>query len=124
MGGQEPEYEEEIHLTGSMRTARKWKKMKESAAGDDEVTINMLRCAGAEAQKLVVSMVQRYWLDPEGWDEEAHLAVVIPLFKQADRSQLKNYRGICLLTIISRLVAKGLASRLLVPRSGQKIAGK
>ena len=58
-------------------------------------------------------MVRRYWRDPEACDGEAHKATVISLHKnKGKREDLENHRGICLLTVISRLVARVAAMRL------------
>ena len=89
-----------------------WKKMRESAAGPDEVTINMLRYAGDKLQAKFFDLVRKYWENPSDWEMTAHAAKVIALFKKGDRHRLDNYRGISLLSIISRVVARVIAVRL------------
>ena len=49
---------------------------------------------------------------PESWETEVHEAEVLSLHKKGDRTKLDNYRGICLLQIISRLIARIAARRL------------
>ena len=49
---------------------------------------------------------------PEDWESMIHEAEVIALFKKGDRNLLDNYRGICLLQVISRLIARIMAQRL------------
>ena len=92
-------------------------KMKESAAGDDEITSNTLRMMTRESPRFkeaLCSEIKHLWnIDPELWEEEIQRGVVFLLWKQKPpKSNLDNYRGICLLSTISRLLAKIVASRL------------
>ena len=58
-------------------------------------------------------MVRVLWVtDAATWEEVVHEADVIALFKKGDRSSLDNYRGICLLQVVSRLIARVAARRL------------
>ncbi|CAK0849734.1 unnamed protein product, partial [Prorocentrum cordatum] len=87
--------------------------MRESAAGEDGVTINMLRLSSPEFQQALFALVRRAWRQPEAWEPEAHRAIVLALFEKGDRARLDNYRGICLLSIISRVVARTISIRLM-----------
>jgi hypothetical protein len=88
-------------------------KMKESSAGPDEVTINMLRLTGPEFRRKLGQLIRRMWAEPEGWETLAHSGEVIALFKnKGTRESLDNYRGISLLSIISRVMARIIACRL------------
>jgi hypothetical protein len=88
-------------------------KTKESSAGPDEITITMLKKGGEKVRQKVASTVKKMWItEPEEWEEVMHEADVIVLFKKGDRGDLDNYRGICLLQTISRLVARIAARRL------------
>ena len=40
------------------------------------------------------------------------MGIIIPLCKNGDSSEKKNYRGVCLLAICSRVLAKVFAKRL------------
>ena len=87
--------------------------MRESAAGPDRTTVSMLKHGGEKVLEKVVQTVQHMWVtDPEAWEADMHKAHVIALFKKGDRNDLDNYRGICLLQIISRLVARIAAKRV------------
>jgi len=87
--------------------------MRESAPGPDGVTVSMIRHGGGELRRYVIGLVQRMWeTDPDEWEESLHEAEVIALHKKGDRSKLDNYRGICLLQIVSRLIARVAARRL------------
>ena len=87
--------------------------MKDGAPGPDAITVSMIRKGGDVLRQKIVAVVQHLWAtDPDEWEEEIHEADVIALFKKGDRTKLDNYRGICLLQIISRLVARIAAKRL------------
>ena len=45
------------------------KGMKESSAGCDEVTINMIRMGGKEFKLVIYSLVRRLWEKPREWEE-------------------------------------------------------
>ena len=49
----------------------------------------------------------------ERWEEQTHAAIVMMLYKgKGDRADPHKYRGICLLTIISRITAKVAVRRI------------
>ena len=87
--------------------------MRESAPGPDLITVSMLKYGGAALLAKLCSMVKWMWeTAPENWEEVCHQAEVIALFKKGAKHSLDNYRGICLLQVISRLVARIGARRL------------
>jgi hypothetical protein len=87
--------------------------MRESSPGPDGVTVLMLRHAGPAVQRKLVELIQRMWnASPEEWEPMIHEAEVVALFKKGDRNKLDNYRGICLLQVVSRLVARIAGRRL------------
>ena len=51
---------------------------------------------------------------PHTWEEITKVGIVIPLFKKGDKKDLNNYRGVCLLSMLSRILARVLATRLRV----------
>ena len=91
---------------------RVWKKMRESAGGPDEVTINMLRYSGQTLQERFFDLVRRLWQSLGSWEPSVHAAEVLALFKKGDRAKLDNYRCICLLSVASRVVARVISCRL------------
>ena len=72
---------------------RVWRKMRESAGGPDEVTINMLRYSGQTLQDRFFDLVRRLWKSPGSWEPSVHEAEVLALFKTGDRAKLDNYRA-------------------------------
>ncbi|CAK0794339.1 unnamed protein product, partial [Prorocentrum cordatum] len=86
-----------------------------SAGGADEVAIDMIRHGGDQARQLVRLLARRMWdLEDDARQEEAVLKGVIHLLYKGkgSRSDLDKYRGICLLSIVSRILARALALRL------------
>ena len=57
--------------------------------------------------------IQWLWENPANrWNEEQKVGILIPLQKKGDKKDMNNVRGICLLPIMSRILAKILATRL------------
>ena len=48
----------------------------------------------------------------EKWEESLKIGLVVPLFKKGDRNNPGNYRGVCLLSMASRILARIMANRL------------
>ena len=91
---------------------RRLSEMRSSAGGDDEITVDMRMASEGKARMLDYDMVRKLWQE-ETWGEPETRAVVSLLWKKkGDERNLDNYRGVCLLTIITRLVAGLLARRL------------
>ncbi len=90
------------------------RQMRDSAGGYDEVRQIMVAAAGPRTRGRVYALVRQLWRqDPENWDSAVHRGVVFLLYKQKGRrDDLNNWRGICLLSFISRLVARIMACRL------------
>ena len=87
--------------------------MKDSAPGDDGVRLNYLLKAGPEVITKIVEMVQFMFENgSDKWEESLMVGIVIPLFKKGDRNNPNDFRGVCLLAIGSRILARILADRL------------
>ena len=89
-------------------------RMKDSAPGADEVTTSTFKIATSTEGGLVVLTQAMLWnTDPREWPEFLHKAVVISLWKKkGGPSDLDNHRGICLIPVFARLIAKVIPSRL------------
>ena len=89
------------------------KEIRDSAPGKDGVRIGYIRYASEEVKGRVIRLVQRMFEEgPGGWEESLRKGVMVPLFKKGDRNDRNNYRGICLLAMGSRILARILAKRL------------
>ena len=80
-----------------------------TAPGDDEITVDMIETAPIPIQECILRLLVKMWqeADNEGeqehWSPAVHKAVVLMLYKRkGDYRSLDNYRGICLLSMISR----------------------
>ena len=88
-------------------------EIKESAPGKDGVRIGYIRNASRDVRDRVVGLVQRMFREgPGSWEESLRKGVMIPLHKKGDRNDRNNYRGVCLLAMGSRILARILAKRL------------
>jgi hypothetical protein len=89
------------------------KKMKDSAPGKDGVRLSYLLKGGSDILDRVVNMVQFMFLnDAEKWEESLKIGLVIPLHKKGDRNDCNKYRGVVLLAMGSRILARVLADRI------------
>ena len=94
---------------------KEMKKMRESAPGEDGVRLIYLFKGGPEIIEKVIEMVQYMFENgAEKWDLSLKIGLVIPLYKKGDRNNANNYRGVCLLAMGSRILARIMASRLRV----------
>ena len=88
-------------------------KMKNSAPGEDEVRLCYLLTAGGKILEEVVNLVQyMFENDSVNWEESLKIGNVIPLHKKGDKDNPNNYRGVCLLSMGSRILARVLADRI------------
>jgi len=89
------------------------KEMKDSAPGEDEVRLIFIREACEEVKEAVIEMVQcMFEKRADQWNESLKVGLIAPLFKKGDRSVPGNYRGVCLLAMGSRVLARVIAKRL------------
>ena len=94
---------------------REWARIRDGAAGEDGVRVSFVKRADLTTQSAIAEMVaQLARTSPDQWDETIKTGLVVPLFKKGDRTEARNYRGICLLSVATRLLARVLASRLRV----------
>ena len=86
--------------------------MKDAALGRDEIRLRYIREAGDEIRESVHRKIQWLWENPaHRWNDE-NKERRIPLHKKGDKKDMNNVRGICLLPIMSIILARILATRL------------
>ena len=96
----------ELEIRGTM------KEMNDSTPGD-EVRLDYIRKGGAEIIDRVVRIVQEMWRSPaKQWEEGLKVGIMVPLHKKGDRGEVNNFRGVCLLAMGSRIIARRAAKRL------------
>ena len=89
------------------------KEMRDSAPGEDGVRIGYIRAACREVKEKVVEMVRFMFRNrADRWEEGLKGGIIVPLFKKGNRQEVSNYRGVCLLAMGSRILARVLAKRL------------
>ena len=91
-------------------------EMRESAAGKDEISVNLIKFAGEAMMEEVLTIVQSLWQTAyQHWDREAKVALGILLYKgKGPRTSPDKYRQIVLISILLRIVARLVAKRLLL----------
>ena len=90
------------------------KEIKDSAPGKDQVRMRYIRGACQDVKERVVKMI-KFMFDNRAntWEESLKIGQVIPIFKKKEnRNDRNNYRGVCLLAMGSRILARVIANRL------------
>ena len=89
------------------------REIKDGAPGIDGVSIKMIKFAdGTCKERIVQSIKDMYQRPPTEWEDCIKVGFIVPLFKNGERNDINNYRGVCLLTMGSRILAKVLVNRL------------
>ena len=89
------------------------KEMKESAPGKDGIRMCYLKEACEEMKDALIGMVQFMFEErAHKWDEWLKGGVMCPLFKKGDRREKGNYRGVVLLAMGSRMLARVCAKMM------------
>ena len=81
------------------------------AAGVDEIRPEMLKALGGKGFVWLTRVFQAAWDSGEA-PSDWQTGVVIPLFKKGDKAVCDNYRGITLLSLLGKVYAKVLESRV------------
>ena len=88
-------------------------KMKHSAPGEDGVRLMYLLKGGPQILYEIVELVKFMFENgAEKWEDALKVGLVIPLHKKGDKNNPNNFRGVVLLAMGSRIVARILADRL------------
>ena len=89
------------------------REIKDGAPGIDGVSIKMVKYADKTCKEKIIQLIQNMYESPStDWEDCIKVGLVVPLFKKGERTNINNYRGVCLLTMGSRILAKVLANRL------------
>ena len=89
------------------------REIKDGAPGIDGMSIKMIKCADKMCKERIIQLIKdMYESPPTEWEDCIKVGLVVPLFKKGERNKINKYRGVCLLTIGSRILAKVLANRL------------
>ena len=89
------------------------RKMRDAAPRENEIRLRYIRKAGNEIRTSVYIKIQWLWENPaQRWIGGQRVGTIIPLHKKGDKADMNNFRGVCLLPIMSRILARILATRL------------
>ena len=89
------------------------REIKDGAPGIDGVSIKMIKFADEMCKERIIQLIKdMFESPPTDWEDCIKVGLVVPLFKKGERNNINNYRGVCLLTMGSRILAKVLANRL------------
>ena len=92
---------------------REIKLIHNGAPGEDGIMIKTLKNAGEKTLSCVLEIIQRmHTSDAESWERVVKSGLMIPLHKKGSRNELNNYRGVCLLSMASRILARIMATRV------------
>ena len=89
------------------------RKMKDAAPGEDEIRLRYIREAGDEIRKSVYRKFQWLRENPaHRWNDGQKVGIIIPVHKKGDKTDMHNFRGVCLLPIMRRILARISVTRL------------
>ena len=89
------------------------REIKDGAPGIGGMSIKVIIFADGTCKEKIVQLIKdMYERPPTEWEDCITVGLVVPLFKKEERNNINNYRGVCLLTMGSRMLAKVLANRL------------
>ena len=92
---------------------KEWAKVKEKAPGEDNIRMICLKSALIEFQKRIVKVMQNmFTTSAEYWDDIVKVGLIIPLHKKGAKDKPDSFRGVCLLSMVSRILARILTTRL------------
>ena len=91
-----PQLDAPIHPTETERAIERLKSGK--AAGDDQIVAEILKKGGDQVTQAVHSLCVKVWVEeklPTDWTR----GIIFPIYKDGDKKDTANYRGITLLSI-------------------------
>ena len=84
------------------------KQMKDGAPGEDGARVRYIMSTGEKTLDDVVKLVQFMWSNSaDKWETLLKRGLIVPLYKRkGDRNSPNNYRGVFLLSMGRRIVAR------------------
>ena len=82
------------------------------AAGCDEVVAEVLVKGGDQVQRALYVLCQKVW-EKETVPEEWRKGIIFPIYKDGDKRDTSNYRGITLLSIVGKVYAHIINERMM-----------
>jgi hypothetical protein len=100
-----------MELTLEIEGALKYLK-NNKAVSADSIAAELLKDGGPNLVDALHAVIQQSWTDetlPRSWTE----GILCPVYMKGDKLDCKNYRGICLLNVTYKVLAKFIYNRLL-----------
>ena len=92
---------------------KEMRAMKDGAPGEDGARISYILAAGERTEREIVEMVRFMWQNgADKWEDSLKRGLIVPQFKKGDRNNPTNYRGICLLSMGRRVIARIVSTRV------------
>ena len=92
---------------------REWSKVNDGAPALGNVRITYVRQASTMTQQAICNIIRKMInKHPSEWETLVKTGLVVPLFTKRQRDNINSYRGVCLLSMASRTLARVMASRL------------
>ena len=107
--GFESELDMDIEMEELEKALRKVENGK--AAGDDGCINEVLKAGGESMKESLLTMFQKVWKEevvPSDWAR----GIIVPLYKDGDKKNVDNYRGITLLSVVGKLYTSILNNRI------------
>ena len=87
-------------------------EVKDSAPGKDEVRMRYIREACAELKINIMDLITRMFNSrAASWSAILKIGLMVAIFKKGNRNEAGNYRGVVLLSMAIRILARTLAKR-------------
>lgn len=99
-----PTYREFSEALSGMKTGK--------APGPDNIPLELIQNGGLPLKTRLFSLILLIW-ETKNVPDDLKNATIVTIFKKGDRSDCGNYRGISLLSIAGKILAKILLKRLL-----------
>lgn len=81
------------------------------APGNDNITAEMIKGGGEHLIRLVHQLIVEIW-EKEEMPDQWNMAIICPIHKKKDKTNCENYRGIALVSVVYKVLAKVIAMRL------------
>lgn len=99
----EPTYEEYLQVLAKIRNGK--------AAGADEINGELIKEGGEKLKKTLYNLITQIWKEekiPQQWRK----GVILPIHKNGDEKECRNYRGITLLSVAYKILSTLINNKL------------
>lgn len=104
--GEQVEVPTEEEILEEIRNLKNFK-----SAGENGIPAEIFKYGGEGLQKRICKLIQKIWKEekmPEGWKN----SIICPMYKKGDKQACENYRGIALLDVVYKILARIIRKKL------------